>query len=1039
MNFYRLTLARPIGTCIVFCAVVLVGVASLAGLPIDLLPEITRPRLTVVTDYPAAGPEEVENLVSRVIEEAVSTVPGVLDVVSVSSLGTSRVTATFDFGRDLDAAAADLRAAIERVRRRLPERATPPVVFKFDPSQMPILQIGLVAAPGSRVGLADLVRLAQEQVLFRVERVPGVAVVELRGGTREEIRVEADRARMQALRVSQQDLVQALARTNLSAPAGQVLEGSRRVTVRLVSRYEDLGHIRSTVVAVRGGRPVRVQDVAMVRRTLADETGRVRVNRQPGILLQVPRQPGVNTVAVSDGVRREVERLYRQLVDVRFHVLGDSAQFIRSAIRSVQESLLVGAGLAVGVLWLFLRDLRSVLVVAATIPISLLAAFALMYFAGYTVNLMTLGALALGVGMLVDTAIVVLENIFRYREAGHGGREAALRGVQEVAGAVTASTLTTVVVFLPVVFLRSGALVTQMFVQFSFVVVFALLCSLFVSLTLTPVLASWLPRMRSGASGGWVHALVEGYRGVLRAALRRRAAVFALSGLAALLTVALFLLLGSELLPQTDEGEVFVNVRLPAGTDLAVADRTLQVLERTARQVAPEVRDVTSLVGSASFGSWSGSLRLRLAPRAERQRSTEEVAQALRRVLAVPGGRVVVRASSGALGVLRFGTSQDPISVEVRGYDLREAMRIAGEVRALLETVPGVTDAAIQREEQAPELAVRVDAHRAATFGLSPVQIAQALQAAVAGQVATLVREGGTEVDVVVRLPEAQRQLAQDVLAVPLTTPDGRTVALRQVATLVRDLGPAQIERRGRERVIAVTAGLSGRDFGSAAEEVRSRLAQMSLPPGFAVALSDEYKEQQRAYRQLAAGFGLAVLLVYAVMAVQFERLLEPLLIMASVPFALTGSFLLLFLTGTTLNVQSFTGLIVLAGVVVNNAIVLLDFILRRHRDEGRPLSEAVEEAASTRLRPVLMTTLTTVLALAPTALGVGEGAELQAPLARSVIGGMAFSTLVTLVLIPTLYVAVEEFRARRRVPRPAVRPVVVVGAARDPNSPDGT
>lgn len=1034
MNLYRLSLARPIGTCIVFSVVVLVGLASLAGLPIDLLPEITFPRLTVATDYPGAGPEEVENLVSRVIEEAVSTVPGVRDVVSVSSLGTSRVTATFNFGRDLDAAAADLRAAVERVRRRLPEDATPPVVFKFDPSQLPILQIGMVPAPGSRLDLARLVRLAEEQVLFRLERVPGVAVVEVRGGTREEIRVELDRSRLQALRVSDRDVVRALASSNLSAPVGLVREGPRDLTLRLVSRFADLDQIRSTTVAVRDGRPVLVRDVATVRRTVADETGRVRVNGQAGILLQVQRQPGVNTVAVSDGVRREIERLDGQLADVRFLVVGDSAEFIRRAIRTVQQALVVGAGLAVGVLWLFLRDPRSVLVVAATIPISLLAAFALMYFAGYTVNLMTLGALALGVGMLVDTAIVVLENVFRQREGGHTGKEAALRGVQEVAGAVTASTLTTVVVFLPVIFLRSGAVVTQMFVQFSFVVVFALFCSLFVSLTLTPVLASWLPGLRQDRPAAWTRSLQEGYRALLRTALRRRAVVLAAAALAALSTVALVPLVGSELIPQTDEGEIFVPVRLPAGTSLEAADRTLQQLERTTRRVAPEVRDVTILAGSASFGSWSGMLRLRLAPRSERSRSTEEVAAALRRSLAVPGGRVVVRPSAGALNVLRFGTGQDPVSVEVRGFDLQQGMRVAEQVRSLLEAVPGITDATIQREEQAPEFAVRVDVERAARFGLSPARVAEALEAAVAGEAATLIREGGTEVQVVVRLPEEQRRRAADVLDVPIAAPDGRTVALRQVASLVRDVGPAQIYRRGRERVITVTAGLGGRDFGSAAEEIRQRLARMTLPPGFAVALSDEYEEQQRANRQLAAGFGLAVLLVYAVMAIQFERLLEPLLIMASVPFALTGSFFLLFLTGTTLNVQSFIGLIVLAGVVVNNAIVLLDFILRRHRDEGRPLYEAVEEAAATRLRPVLMTTLTTVLALVPTALGWGEGAELQAPLARSVIGGMAFSTLVTLVLVPTLYVAVEELRERRRAPQPVPRPAVVAGASQEAN-----
>lgn len=1035
MKLPLLALRRPVGTLVVFAAVVVVGVASAAGLPIDLLPDVTFPRLTIASDYPGAGPEEVENLVTRVLEEAASTVPGVQDVLSTSGQGTSRVTVVFPYGTDLDAAASDLRAAIERVRRRLPDEATAPVVFKFDPSQFPILQIGLLNAPPDRPDPVGLRELAEDQVLYRLERVPGVAAAEVVGGVRREIRVQLDPGRLRALGVSEQDVLNALRATNLSQPVGRVVEGPKELAVRVLSRFTDLEDIRNTAVAARAGRVVYVRDVATVVRAPGDETGRVRINGQPGVLLVVRRQPGMNTVAVSDGVLQEVRRLQRALPRVRFQVVGDNAELIRRSIRSVRDALLVGAALAVGVLVAFLGDPRSVLVVAIAIPVSLVATFALMYLWGYSLNLMTLGALALGVGMLVDNSIVVLENIFRLREEGQEPRQAAGYGAQQVAGAVTASTLTTVVVFLPVVVIRTGAVTTQMFVQFSYVVVFALLCSLATSLTLTPLLGSWLPSpRRSGRS--WFSPVREGYRAVLARLIRRRWVVWA--GCAVVLAVGAtsFRMLGSELIPQVDEGEIFAFVQFPQGTSLDAMDRQLRVLEETIRRAAPEIETLTVAAGSAAFGPGGASrasLRMRLVPRSQRARTTEEVASTLRRALAVPGGRVAVRASAGAFNIFRFGSGSDPISVEVRGFDLREGMRLADRVRAMLEEVRGVTDAAIAREEQAPELAVRVDLDKAAALGITPGRIAATLETAVGGKSATLFREGGTEVDVVVRLEEPARRLARDVLQIPITTPTGRQVALGQVATLVRDVGPAQISRRGRQRVVTVTAGLSGRDFGSAAEEIRERLARMSLPPGFSVALSDEYEEQQRANRGLAVGFLLAVFLVYAVMAVQFERLTEPLLIMGSVPFALVGAFLALWATGTTLNVQSLIGLIVLAGVVVNNAIVLVDFILQRHRDEGLPLDQAVVDASAARLRPVLMTTLTTVLALVPAAVGLGEGAELQAPLARSVIGGLTLSTLVTLVLIPTLYVALEEFRGRRRAPQPLTRPAVVAGGGGEP------
>lgn len=1017
MNLSRPAVQRPIGTLMIYGIVLLIGLVSLASLPIDLLPDISFPTLSVSTEYSGAGPEVVENLVTRVLEEALSTVAGVQDIVSTSSEGGSRVTITFPYGTNLDAAMADVRAVIERARRRLPDGVDTPGIFRFDPSQFPIMQLGIVGREQNDLGLVELRQVAEDQLLFRLERIPGVAQVSISGGLRRQVFVELDRVRMQALAISEREVIGALTSTNLVAAGGRVTEGARRLGLRILSEYRDVGQIRRTVVAVRDGAPIFVGDIAAVAEGAEEQTGLVRINGRPGVLVSVQRQAGTNTVAVSNRVRREVASVGAALPDASVLVLNDSARFIRRSIRSVQQAVLIGGGLAIAVLLLFLRDLRTVLIIATAIPISVVASFALMFFLGYSLNLMTLGAMALAVGMLVDAAIVVLENIFRHRESGRSGTDAASAATQEVTSAIVASTLTTVVVFLPVVFMRGGAITTQLFFQFSVVVVVALMCSLAVALTLVPSLAAHLPRMaRAATTTGWFDRLLPLYREALRWALRHRRTVFVVSAVVFALGLGSLALLGREVIPEADEGEIFVFLAMPTGTRLELTTQAVTDLERAAREAAPEITTITASSGGAAFGgsgSHRGSLRLRLADRGDRSRSTEAVAAVLRRQLQVPGGRVFIRPSAGALSFLRFGGA-DPVAVEIRGHDLDRALAVGQQVREILEAVPGITDAAVSREERVPEVVVRIDAERAVALGLTPAQISTALRTAVAGSVATILREGGREQDVVVRLSGGDRLASSEVLALPLITPSGRRIALGQVAQLVRGEAPTSIFRVGRQRVTTVTAGISGRDFGSVMADVRARLAALPLPDGFSIALGDEYEQQQAAYRQLGLGFVVALLLVYAVMAIQFEALLEPLLIMGAVPFALSGALLTLFLTDTTLNIQSLIGLIVLTGVIVNNAIVLITFILDLRRRDGLPLHEAAVTGATTRLRPVLMTTITTVVGLLPVAIGFGEGAELQVPLARSVLGGLLLGTLVTLIFIPTLYVAVEEFRQRR-------------------------
>ena len=1033
MNFIRTAVHRPIGTVMAYAIVLLLGVTSLLGLPLDLLPELSFPTLSISTDYPGAGPEEVENLVTRVLEEAVSAAVGIEDVFSTSSEGNSRLTVSFPFGTNLDSAAADVRVALDRVRRRLPDDVGTPIVFKFDPSQFPIMQLGLVSRDGD-MSPADLQQLAEDQLQFRLERVSGVAAVTVSGGVRRRVLVAMDPVRMQALAISERDVESALQGGNIVEPGGQVVEGTRRLGLRVLSQYRGTSTIARTVVAVRNGVPVYLGDVAGVTEGEEERTSFVRVNGRPGVLIQVQRQSGANTVAVSDELLQEAREAGPTLRGADLLVLNDNARFIRRSLASVQQAILIGGVLAVGVLMFFLRDWRSVLIIGTALPTSILATFVLMFFFGYTLNLMTLGALAMGIGMLIDAAIVVLENVFRHREEGKEGPEAAAAGAQQVSSAVLASTLTTVVVFLPVVFLRGSVITIQLFYQFSVVVVFALFCSLAVAMTLIPMLAAHLPHLRRrAAEDERTDRMRSVYRGLLAWALQHRRTVFAVSAAVFLIGLASLYLLGRETIPQADEGELFASLALPVGTRLEVTNAVLARFEGIARDAVPEAEYITVTAGSTAFGGGThrGNVRVRL--KSKRSRTTEEVAADLRGRLQTPGGRVFVRASSGALGFLRFGGGADPVEIELRGFDLRQGMALAQQVRDTLEAIPGVTDASVAREEQLPEVVVRVDGDKAAAMGLTPPQIASALRTAVSGGVATTLRAAGRETDILVRNEAGAELTERQVLTLPIITPMGRRVLLGQVVELTRGQSPTQIARRSRQRIISVTAGISGRDFGSVMADVRSRVGAMPLPDGFSLAYGEAYEEQQNAYRQLTFGFLVALLLVYAVMAVQFEALLEPLLIMGSVPFALSGGLLTLFLTGTTLNIQSLIGLIVLAGVIVNNAILLITFILERRRRDGLSLHDAAVDGATVRLRPVLMTTATTVMGLLPTAIGIGEGAELQVPLARAVLGGLALGTLVTLVFIPTLYVSVEEFRARRRAPRlaevPAGRPAPVAGA----------
>jgi len=1003
--------------------VIIIGGIALSRLPVDLMPDITYPTLSVMTNYSDASPEEMEELVTRPVEEAMSAVPGVEEVTSISTEGSSNVRVTFNWGTDLDAAANDIRDRLDRVIPRLPEDADRPSLRKFDLASFPVLILGAA----SRLDPVQMRQIIDDQVKYRLERVPGVAALDVWGGLDREIRVNINPDKIKALGLSLGQILSRIREGNVNLPAGSIDRGNYEVTIRTPGEYHSLDELRGTIIAEREGSPVPLSEVAKVDDTWEKVTRIVRVNGEPGVRLSVNKQSGTNTVEVARGVLEEMERINRDLPQIKLIPIIDTSSFIQRSIKNVSRAALYGGLLAITVLFLFLRDVRSTAVIATAIPVSIVATFALMYFAGFTLNLMTLGGLALGIGMLLDNSIVVLENIYRLRESGGDRLECAVKGSEEVTSAIVASTLTTLAVFLPLIFVRGMAGI--MFRQLSYVIAFSLLCSLVTALTLVPMLAGRLLNPVSLAttrgeslahklfrvSESFFRGMEENYKSLLHNALNHRMLTTVLVLCLFASSLLLVPMIGTELMPEADEGEVRVEAEMEVGTRLELTDAKIQQVEEVVRREVPEIK---SLVASAGGSPWRGStshtgnLRISLVPQAERTRSSEEIAQALRTRLAnIPGMTMRVRTSAGLFIFRMMASGTEKIQVEIRGHDLEIADTLAQRVGKATEDVDGITDVDISRDTGTPEELILVDRRKAADMSLTVRQIAEMLQTVLSGTRVGNFRESGDEYRILVKVEEADQMDLSEILDLTLVNTRGEPVVLRNVVDVSPRLGPVRIERSDQERIVTVSGNIGERDLGSIIGDIREKLRSIPVPRGFSIVFGGEYEEQQEAFGELLVGFILALILVYMVMACQYESLRDPFVVMFSVPFAAIGVVLILFLTNTTFNIQSYIGCIMLGGIVVNNAILLVDTTNMLRRRDGMALREAIEEAGRRRLRPILMTAMTTMLGLSPLALGLGEGGEAQAPMARALIGGLMSSSLVTLVFVPVVYSLFEGLR----------------------------
>jgi HAE1 family hydrophobic/amphiphilic exporter-1 len=1017
--FVDLAVRRRVTVLMSALAVTAFGLVGYSRLAVELFPDISYPSLTIQTEFPDTAPQEVESLVTRPIEEAVGVLRGLQNVHSVSRPGVSDITLEFDWGSDMSYLSMEVREKLDRLV--LPEGAESPIVLRFDPSLDPIVRLGL-SGGGDLVGLRYL---AERRIKQDFETLPGVAAAQVKGGFEEEIQIDVDQERLAALGIPLERLRQVVGASNLNLPGGALRGEETQYLLRTVNEFENVEEIAGLIVWQQDGAQVRLGDVARVRRGTKEREEITRVDGREAVEIAIFKEGDANTVKVARLLQAKIAEWQEKLpAEHALTVLFDQSAFIEQAIDEVRGAAALGGILAVLVLFAFLRDLRSTIIIATSIPLSVVATFLVMYRLGISLNIMSLGGLTLGIGMLVDNSIVVLESIFRRRQAGAALAPAAVEGTAEVAPAVVASTLTTVAVFLPIVFVEGVA--GQLFKDQALTVTISLMASLLVAISVIPMLsaaggkasspARAAPGPSPAASLGWFS---RGYDRLLRLALERRRS--ALAAALALFVASLLAIgqLGTELIPPMTQGEFFFEVSLPEGASLAATDRAVRRMEEAAAAESSIARSYSRIGSRLVAGGMSmntraenlGQLNLVLATRTDEEAETETASRLRRQFAEIPDLEL-------KLGRPSYFSLKTPVEVILYGDDLEELRTASLELAHAMSGLEGLTDVRSSLEAGNPEVQVVFDRVRLASLGLEMGPLSETLRSRVLGVVPTRFKELDRQIDIRIRNLEEQRSSLEDVRNLVLTGPEGLPLRLLSLADVRLDRGPAEIHRVQQQRAAVITANLDGRSLGAAVRDVEGLLSRTPIGPGISSEIGGQNREMQVSFRSLRFALLLAVFLVYLVMASIFESLLHPFVVLFTIPLSLIGVAAGLFATGTTISVIVLMGAVLLVGIVVNNAIVLIDAINRLRRS-GVPKLDAVVLAAHTRLRPILMTTLTTVLGLLPMALAWGEGAELRAPLALTVASGLLFATILTLIVIPAAYLSIPAFLDRERAGEP--------------------
>jgi len=1027
LNLSKFSVKRPVTITMLVLIVILIGIISLTELPIDLFPEIEVPVAVVVTNYSGTGPQEMENLVTKPLEGAIATVGNIENISSISSEGSSIVIARFGFGVDMDLASLEMREKVDLIKGFLPEESGEPLVIKIDPNALPVYQLSL----STKGDLAGLQTLTEDTISQRFERLDGVASVDILGGFAKEIEIAVNPNELSNLGLNINQLSQIISSSNLNLPGGSVNNGEQKYSVRISGEFQDVEEIRDMAIPLNSGEVLKLSDIAKVNLVRKDISSISRTNGENSINLSMQKQSGRNTVQVANLINEEVEKLREDYPDLEIDVVLDSATFITKSINTVVKNTLFGSLLAILILYIFLKNIRTTLIIGISIPISLIASFILLYFNGITLNILTLGGLALAVGMLVDSAIVVLENIFRFNSEGYSKEEAAIRGASEVGMAITASTLTTVAVFIPIVFVEG--VVGTIFKDFAVTVTLSLLASLVVSLTLIPMLASKIMKVDARDADisnrklskvyiffDNAYLKLEGYyRKVLIRSLakRRRTIIVAISIF--LISILSLTTVGVEFLPATDEGTLNITVGVPPTTSLEKIDKAVMNVETLLAGIE-EVDTISSSINGGNSmmssrtgmaGGNDGSISVVLAPLADRDRTTSEIAEEVRTLVKdIPGVDISVTQPSNTAAI----GSADPISISIKGAELPVLEQISEDIKAILESVEGTREVTTSLSDSVPEIEVRVKKDIAASYGLTPAAVANNVRNSGAGTTVTRLKSGGDEIDVVIRDSSDITESLNNFRYMDISTPMGTNIPLSQLADIELVTGPRAINRDNQERQVTVTSDIMDRELNDILADVELKLENYEIPGGYSYIIGGENEQIIDAFKQLGLALLLAIILIYMVMAAQFESLLYPFIIMFTIPLAFGGGALGLFLTRRALGVTSLIGVIILSGIVVNNGIVLIDYI-NTLRKSGKDRYDAIVTAGPVRLRPILMTTLTTILGLIPLSLGIGEGAELIAPIGSVVIGGLSLATILTLVVVPVMYTLLDDLSIKMK------------------------
>jgi HAE1 family hydrophobic/amphiphilic exporter-1 len=1041
------SISRPIITVVVMVALVVFGIVALANLKTDEYPDVQPPVIAVSIVYPGASPEGVERELLEPIEEAISGISGVDKIQSTAQDAFAQIIVFFEFSKDLQQASQDIRDEISSIRRDLPPEMEEPVLSRFDPGELPILSIILVS---DTLDAADLTRIADPDMTRQLRAVAGVAEVTLQGGLERELTVELEPAALQAAGVTVADVVAAVGAQNLAAPVGRVEGEFAERTIRLKGRLEGAADFERLVVAERGGRLVRLGDVGRAVDGHEEARTLALFNGEPAVGLDIKKARGYSTADVADRVKERFAEMQKNAPPgVEMRLIRDAGERVEHSVRDVEIALVLGALLTILVVYLFLNSWRSTVITGLALPVSVLASFVAVWWFGFTLNSMSLMGLSLAIGILIDDAIVVRENIVRHVHLGKDHLTASREGTDEIGLAVAATTMSIVAVFLPVGFMEGEA--GMWFKPFALTIASSVLVSLFVSFSLDPMLSaywadpvipesekSWLTRTLDRFND-WFNRLADRYQKVIGWALDHRVAMVVIalvSFFGAIFVQARFG--GAGFMPVSDNSELQVVVETPPGSNLEYTRLKGEEAARIARR-QPEVAYTYTTIGGESGAVDTATIYVRLVPKADRDRHQEVIGQRLRAEVA----RIAGATGSVFTGWLTGGFKQ--IQIELRGRDSGELAALADRMLPLVRAVPGAVDVGLSTRGQKPELEVEIDRGLAGTLGLSVGQIAQSLYPAFAGlDAGDWVDPSGETRDVVVRFAPEARRRAEDLARLPLTIPgpDGlpATLPLGQVATIREGLGPAAINHLDTERVVILQANVSGRSLNEVVADINAAIATVPLPAGYRITQGGEAKDQAEVFGNIFLALGVAVMLMYFILVMQFGSFLEPLAIMASLPLSLIGVVLALLITGDTLNIMSMIGVILLCGIVAKNAILLIDFA-KWGKEKGMTRRQAIIEAGRTRLRPILMTTFALIAGMVPIALGIGEGADWRAPLGRAVIGGTITSTLLTLLVIPTFYEIMDEWRegvvrwVKRRVGAPTkhaeARPGSVPEAAR--------